>query len=118
MSAQAGTLVINDIIYAETSIRYGTIEEFDAMLATAETVTPQLWPLPAASAEETECILRWLEKPGTRLVSSNAEWSCPVHGAGKLRTWLETVESGRESADPFADRRALHPIARPARATA
>jgi predicted nucleic acid-binding protein len=35
MSAQAGTLVINDIIYAETSIRYGTIEEFDAMLATA-----------------------------------------------------------------------------------
>jgi DNA polymerase III subunit epsilon len=90
----------------------------DAMRATAETVTPQLWPLPAASAEESECILRWLEKPGTRLVASNAEWSCPIHGAGKLRGWLDSVESGRESADPFADRRALHPIARPARATA
>jgi len=40
-SAQAGPLIINDIIYAETSIRYRTIEEFDAMLATAGvTLTP------------------------------------------------------------------------------
>jgi len=90
----------------------------DAMRATAETITPQLWPLPAASAEETECILRWLEREGTRLVTADAEWSCPVHGAGQLRGWLSTVEAGRELAEPFADRRGLHPVARPARATA
>lgn len=33
--AQTGPLIINDIIYTETSIRYRTIEEVDAMLATA-----------------------------------------------------------------------------------
>lgn len=35
MLAQTGPLIINDIIYTETSIRYRTIEEVDAMLATA-----------------------------------------------------------------------------------
>ncbi|HEX3813212.1 MAG TPA: DEDD exonuclease domain-containing protein [Mycobacteriales bacterium] len=90
----------------------------DALRASAETVLPQLWPLPVASAEETECILRWLEKPGSRLVAADAEWACPVHGAGMLRGWLEAVEAGRGADEPFADRRALHPVARPARATA
>lgn len=33
--AQAGPLIINDVIYTETSIRYRTIEEVDAMLAAA-----------------------------------------------------------------------------------
>jgi hypothetical protein len=35
-----------------------------------------------------------------------------------LRGWLEAVEAGRGADEPFADRRALHPVARPARATA
>lgn len=40
-AAQIGALVVNDIIYAETSIRYRTIEEFNAMLATVGvTLTP------------------------------------------------------------------------------
>jgi DNA polymerase-3 subunit epsilon len=90
----------------------------DALRASAETVQPQLWPLPVASAEETECILRWLEKPGTRLVAADAQWSCPVHGAGMLHDWLDIVEASRGTEEPFADRRGLHPIARPARATA
>ncbi len=90
----------------------------DALRDSAETVLPQLWPLPVASAEETECILRWLERPGTRLVATEAEWSCPAHGAGRLRGWLDTVEASRSSADPFADRRGLHPVARPARDSA
>jgi DNA polymerase III subunit epsilon len=45
-------------------------------------------PLPAALAEETECILRWLEQPGTRLVSLQGTWSSPTHGAGRWREWL------------------------------
>ncbi|HVX43651.1 MAG TPA: DEDD exonuclease domain-containing protein [Mycobacteriales bacterium] len=90
----------------------------DALRATAETIIPGLPPLPAASAEETECILRWLERSGTRLVSVSEPWQSPAFGAGGLRPWLAQVESGRETASPFADRRGLHPVSRPARATA
>ncbi|MGF7235516.1 MAG: DEDD exonuclease domain-containing protein [Frankia sp.] len=41
----------------------------DAARASAETVRPGPGPTPAASAEETECVLRWLGGDGTRLVT-------------------------------------------------
>ncbi|PZS01611.1 MAG: DEDD exnuclease domain-containing protein [Pseudonocardiales bacterium] len=90
----------------------------EALRATAETVSLGTGPLPAASAEETECILRWLERPGTRLVESEHAWSCPAHGAGGFRDWLAQVDAGRDAGQPFTDRRALRPMTRPARATA
>jgi DNA polymerase III subunit epsilon len=49
--------------------------------ATAETVTPSPGPLPAATAEESERILRWLESPSIRLIHIDGEWACPVSGA-------------------------------------
>jgi DNA polymerase-3 subunit epsilon len=49
--------------------------------ATAETITPRPGPLPAATAEETERILRWLELPHVRLIEVEGEWTCPVSGA-------------------------------------
>ncbi len=54
------------------------------LCATAETVlapsgTPG--PTPAATAAETERVLRWLEAPGLRLVDIDGEWTCPVSGA-------------------------------------
>ena len=49
--------------------------------ATAETVTPTPGPLPAATAEESERILRWLESPSIRLIEIEGEWTCPVSGA-------------------------------------
>ncbi|HEY3603360.1 MAG TPA: DEDD exonuclease domain-containing protein [Sporichthyaceae bacterium] len=61
------------------------LAEVDAAVATAATVLPGVGPLPAALAEETECILRWLEQPGTRLVSLEGTWSSPTHGAGRWR---------------------------------
>lgn len=61
----------------------------DALVATAETVVPGPGPVPAASAEETECILRWLESPGVRLVQVEGTWSLPVGGAGRLRARLD-----------------------------
>jgi len=87
----------------------------DAAVATAETVTPGPGPTPAASAEETECILRWLERPGTRLVQIEGEWSCPIGGAGRLRTWLAQADAGRAALQALEDRRRLHPVHQPAR---
>jgi DNA polymerase-3 subunit epsilon len=49
--------------------------------ATAETVTPAPGPVPAATAEESERVLRWLESPTIRLIEVDGEWTCPVNGA-------------------------------------
>jgi DNA polymerase-3 subunit epsilon len=46
-------------------------------------------PTGAAGAEEMECILRWLDQPGVRLVEVTGDWSCPVHGAEGVRQWIE-----------------------------
>ncbi|GAA5151453.1 DEDD exonuclease domain-containing protein [Nocardioides marinquilinus] len=58
----------------------------DLLRAGAETVPPPPatpGPVPAATAEETERVLRWLEAPGVRLVDVDGEWTCPVAGAGR-----------------------------------
>jgi DNA polymerase-3 subunit epsilon len=49
----------------------------------AETVLDAPGPVPAASAEETELVLRWLESPGVRLAHIEGEWTCPIGGAGR-----------------------------------
>jgi DNA polymerase-3 subunit epsilon len=53
----------------------------DALVATAETVSLGPGPLPAATAEEVECVLRWLEAAGTRLVRLDGTWASPAYGA-------------------------------------
>ncbi|MBN9618649.1 MAG: endonuclease, partial [Actinobacteria bacterium] len=84
----------------------------DVLRATADVVDDAHTPL----AEETECILRWLEEPGTRLVLASQPWAMPAYGAGRLRGYLQ---GGRDrGADPLADRRRLPVVARPARSTA
>ena len=45
-AALAGPILINDIVYAETSIRYARIEDLDAMLAEA---TIEIVPTPRAA---------------------------------------------------------------------
>ncbi len=47
----------------------------------AETVLDAGGPSPAASVEETERLLRWLESDGVRLVHVDGEWSCPIASA-------------------------------------
>lgn len=88
----------------------------DALVATADAVEPGLGPMPAALAEETECILRWLEEPGTRLVRISEPWAAPAFGAGSLTRRYAPTD--RRQADPFADRRRLPVVSRPARKTA
>jgi len=61
------------------------------IVAMAETVTPPPPPKPAATAEETERILAWLERPGVRLVELEGEWSCPIGGAQAHLAWLDAA---------------------------
>jgi DNA polymerase-3 subunit epsilon len=90
----------------------------EALVATAETVLPGPGPLPAATAEEVGCLLRWLESDDVRLVQLDGTLASPMGGAGRWRTWLGDIGSARDSARPFDDRRPLRPLARPARASA
>ncbi|MFC0003363.1 DEDD exonuclease domain-containing protein [Micromonospora siamensis] len=62
--------------------------------ATAETVPPGHGPVPRASAEESERILSWLERPETRLVEMSSGWSSPVGGAGRFHDLLRKAENG------------------------
>ncbi|HET9517947.1 MAG TPA: DEDD exonuclease domain-containing protein [Actinoplanes sp.] len=71
----------------------------DAARATAETVLPGPGPVPAATAEETERILAWLERPDTRLVETSGDWVSPTRGAARfssLLTRAETAAAGKD----------------------
>lgn len=83
--------------------------------ASSETVRPGLGPTPAATAEETEKVLRWLESPGVRLVSVDGEWSCPVRGATRHLAVHDAVEQSRLALAPFDDRRSITTVHQPAR---
>jgi DNA polymerase III subunit epsilon len=82
---------------------------------TSETVSPGLGPTPAASAEETEVVLRWLESPGIRLVHVEGEWTCPVRGASRHLAAHDAVDQSRLSLVPFDERRSLPTVHQPGR---
>ena len=69
--------------------------------AGAETVVPGPGPLPAATAEEVEVVLRWLESDGVRLVHVEGEWSCPVDGATRHLALHDAVEASRRELVAF-----------------
>ncbi len=83
--------------------------------SSAETVAAAPGPVPAATAEETEKVLRWLESPGIRLVEVDGEWTCPVAGATRHLAVHDAVNQSRLSLVPFEDRRGLAPVHQPAR---
>ena len=83
--------------------------------SSAESVRPGPGPVPAATAEETERILRWLEAPGLRLVEVDGEWTCPVLGATRHLALHDAASSSRLSLVPFDERRTVTPVHRPAR---
>ena len=84
-----------------------------AVQDTAEVVLPAPWPAPAATPEETEKILRWLDQPGVRMVHVDGEWTCPVGGAGSLLERLDPVGSSRSRVPGFD-----HPLVHPQRRAA
>jgi DNA polymerase-3 subunit epsilon len=89
----------------------------DSLVATAEVVTEDALGS-AATVEESELLLRWLNEPGTRLVSTSRPWLSPARGAARLRSWLVSSQAARRGVDPFADRRRLPLAHQPARRTA
>ncbi|GIG54716.1 DNA polymerase III subunit epsilon [Demequina activiva] len=48
--------------------------------------------------EEQELVLRWLERPGTRLLYVDGQWSSPVHGAAQHARWVDARRSDRDDA--------------------
>ncbi len=77
----------------------------DALRVSAEVVAPAAPPATAASPEESEKILRWLEAPGVRIVDVDGAWTCPVGGAAAVRAELEPLEASRRAAAGFAGTR-------------
>jgi DNA polymerase-3 subunit epsilon len=72
-------------------------------------------PVPAATAEESEKVLRWLESPGVRLIDVQGLWVCPVAGATRHLAVHEAVAESRRALVPFDERRDLAPLHQPAR---
>ena len=68
----------------------------EQLRAGAETVRTAPGSAPAATVEETEKILAWLEQPGIRLVDVLGEWVCPVAGATKELAVHERVRRSRD----------------------
>ncbi len=79
----------------------------EACTATAQTVLPQAGRRYPALPEEMECLLRWLDAPGVRLVLADGVWTCPAGGAERLRAW---IEGAYREPRPYAGRRGDAPV--------
>src|SRR6185312_3295427 len=62
----------------------------EALVASAETVLPDPGPLHGAPPEEVGVLLRWLARPGVRLVRTTRPWAEPAAVAG-WQGWLNLV---------------------------
>lgn len=73
----------------------------EALLATAEEVTPAPAPATAAHPEESDLVLRWLEEPGVRLVdlAEDDSWACPVRGAEAFQDDAATAAAVAQARD-------------------
>ncbi|SCX49846.1 DNA polymerase-3 subunit epsilon [Klenkia marina] len=107
-----GRLVAAGVATRGTPVR-GYLQQ---LKTTAETVTGPEHEL-AASVEEAELVLRWMEKPGTRLVEVTGTLACRTPGTGPLRGFLALVDAGRAARDPFGDDAGGSTRARPERVT-
>src|SRR5699024_6951604 len=84
--AAAGVMQTSDL-------RAGSPQRWvDALQAAAETVPAGFGPVPAASAEEPESVLRWLESDGTRLVRGT--WQRAYHGAARHVSRFDDAVAG------------------------
>lgn len=106
-----GRLAAAGVIPPHVSAREWTRD----LRAAADTVIPGTGPTPAATAEESEKILRWLQLPQVRLVHVEGEWSCPIGGAESHLYSLASIESSRDALVPFDSPKLTSTLARPVR---
>jgi DNA polymerase-3 subunit epsilon len=78
----------------------------DTLVATAESVPSGFGPVPAATAEETELLLRWLERPGIRIVRGS--WHAPAASAGRHIERYDSVEADLNGFSGRGDPRLEH----------
>ena len=64
----------------------------DALVTSAESVEGSFGPVPAATAAETECLLRWLDQDGIRIV--RGAWQCAFVGSARHLPVFEPVGLG------------------------
>jgi DNA polymerase-3 subunit epsilon len=69
----------------------------DAITSAAETVLPGEGPLRGAPAEEVGVVLRWLDRPGTRMVRCSQPWTEPAMAAASWRGWLTRADAARST---------------------
>ena len=67
----------------------------EMLAASAETVLPGPGPLRGAPAEEVGVVLRWLDRPGTRMVRCSQPWTEPAMAAARWRGWLTRADAAR-----------------------
>ncbi|GLZ39185.1 DEDD exonuclease domain-containing protein [Actinokineospora sp. NBRC 105648] len=72
----------------------------ESLVAAAETVIAGEGPLLGSPAEEVSVVLRWLDKPGTRMVRCSTPWAEPAYSAARWRPWLDRADHARVSALP------------------
>lgn len=68
----------------------------EALIASAETVMPGQGPLYGAGPEEVRVLLRWLARPGVRLVRTTQPWSEPARAAGPWNHWLARAKEATD----------------------
>jgi DNA polymerase-3 subunit epsilon len=73
-------------------------------------VLPGIGPVAAASPEEIELVLRWLDQPGIRLVEMDGTWTCPVSGAGRHLRRLDPPRSEDHQHPSERRRRRMRPV--------
>jgi DNA polymerase III subunit epsilon len=82
----------------------------DAICAGAQVVLPTSAPLGGALVEETALIVRWLARPGVRIVRAEPGWASPAASAGRLAPWAGAARSAREAAEqPLGSDRVREP---------
>ncbi len=109
---RVGRLVSAGVAPRGTSVR----ATLTGLLSTAETPIGPDGEL-AASVEEAELVLRWMEKPGTRLVELDGTLASPAPGTGAFSRFLAMTDGSAAGRDPFEDGRPLGTRTRPDRIT-
>ena len=96
--------VVEHIVAAAQTIRPVDGRPDHAALPLADT-GPQSPPLRGAPPEEVGVIVRWLERPGVRIVRTVEGYAEPAHGAVRWVAWADAAADAARSEHSYAEER-------------